>query len=129
MVFAGGFLGALLFGIYLWLSNRLLRLHDNEALLCQSSPDYKHFLRLRVGKDGSMDIFPVGVRKVIRSGQSAKGPVGWALQSAATGSAPWFEPATGTIQAQAELIEAPVPLSFAINPGNKTPEAKTDGKI
>ena len=118
MLFVGGFLGAFVFGLYLWISNRFLDLHDNEVLLCQSNPDYKHFLRLRIRKNGTIKIFPIGVRKVGR-GQSRwfdniKGSLaGWTLRTDARGGAAWFEPDDGPLQTRAELIEEPVTVSFA----------------
>ena len=117
MLVFGSLLGGFLFGFYLWLSNRFLHLHDDEILLGQSDPDYKNFLRLRVAKDGTITIYPVGVTKVPGERGWSPDPVrrslaGWVFQPKAAGSQSWFEPADAPIQEHAHLIEAPVTVSF-----------------
>jgi hypothetical protein len=117
MLVFGSLLGGFVFGLYLWLSNRFLHLHDDEILLGQSDPDYKHFLRLHVQRDGSITIYPVGLPKVPRElgwspDTARRSLAGWVFQPMATGSQSWFEPADAPIQKHAQLIEEPVKVSF-----------------
>ncbi len=124
MLTFGGFLGGFVFGVYLWFSNRFLRLHEDEILLCQSDPDYKHFLRLKVSKDGTIAVYPVGVPKVAGETGWALDPVaravaGWSLQTDASGGTAWFEPADGPIQPRARLIEEPITVAQDAQPSGK----------
>ncbi|MFA0964836.1 metallophosphoesterase [Roseivirga sp. BDSF3-8] len=71
MLLIGGFLAGTLFGIYLLLANFLIPkkngkkgVHANEVLACQPNPHFKHFLRLKVDKEGTLTIYPTGIRKV-----------------------------------------------------------------
>jgi len=60
---AGGTLSAFLMGVYLYLSNLLLSMHEDEASSSLANPDFKNFTRMRI-HDKGIDIFPVGIRKV-----------------------------------------------------------------
>ena len=42
--------------------------HPNEGFSSMAIEDYKSFLRLRIGKDGGLTIFPIGLRKVPKNG-------------------------------------------------------------
>ncbi len=122
MLVFGSLLGGFVFGLYLWLSNRFLHLHDDEILLGQSEPDYKHFLRLCIRKEGRITIYPVGVAKVPGdrgwSPDSVRRSVaGWVFQPGASGSRAWFEPADAPMQKHAQLIETPVTVSFRTGQG------------
>ena len=106
MIIIGGFFGGAVMGIYLWLGNRLIGAHSNEVFSCQSIPDYKNFLRLRIGKNGELTIYPVGVEKVCKA---------WKLNKAADNGEAWFEPdeknsteSARKIGEYACLIEPPV---------------------
>lgn len=67
LVFLGGAVfGTLLFGFYLAVSLNVFRFHWNEASSGLALPDWKHFLRLRIGSDGALTIFPIGFRRVPR---------------------------------------------------------------
>ena len=117
MLLFGGFLGGTVFGLYLWISNRFLKIHDNEVLLCQSDPDYKNFLRFRI-KDGQITIYPIGVERVNRKrswsrDKTKRHLAAWELQPDATGGASWFEPKEGVIQDYAQLIEDPITISYS----------------
>jgi hypothetical protein len=117
MLVFGSLLGGFVFGLYLWLSNRFLHLHDDEILLGQSEQDWKHFLRLRVKSDGNITIYPVGVPAVPRElgwspDTARRSLAGWVFRSGATGSQSWFEPADAPIEKHAQLIEEPVTVSF-----------------
>ncbi len=117
MLVIGGFLGGMVFGLYLWISNRLFDLHDNEILLCQSDPDYKNFLRFHIKADGTMTIYPVGVTKVPHDTSWAIDSVerrlsSWSLQPDAGRGEPWFEPKSGNIETLSSLIEGPISISY-----------------
>jgi hypothetical protein len=67
LVFLGGLLfGTLLFGLYLTLSLNVFKYHWNEGSSGLAIPDWKHFLRLRIGPDGDLTMFPIGFRRVPR---------------------------------------------------------------
>ncbi|MDY7230106.1 metallophosphoesterase [Hyalangium rubrum] len=67
LTFLGGFLvGPFVLGTYLWVSVNGFRAHSNEAFGSLAVPDWKNFLRLRIGPDGALTIYPVGVERVPR---------------------------------------------------------------
>ncbi|HEX4951792.1 MAG TPA: metallophosphoesterase [Thermoanaerobaculia bacterium] len=109
MLVVGGAAGGLVMGVYLVLSNLLLRTHTNEVYSCQSLPGYKNFLRLHLSRDGKLTIYPVGVDKVIRW-RKFRGRCGWRLRPDAQPGEAWIEPADGPITEYAKLIEPPVVL-------------------
>lgn len=59
----GGTAAALLMGIYLYFSNSLLGMHEDEASSSLAIPDYKNFLRLHVHSSG-ITVYPVGIKKI-----------------------------------------------------------------
>jgi hypothetical protein len=63
---AGVVFGPTLLGLYLFLSLNLFGFHALEAFSSLRIPDYKHFLRLHIGADGRLEIFPIAIRKVPR---------------------------------------------------------------
>ncbi|PTL83197.1 hypothetical protein DAT35_14460 [Vitiosangium sp. GDMCC 1.1324] len=68
LVFAGGFLlGPTLFGLYLLISLNGFGAHANEAFSALAIPDWKNFLRLKIDRDGSLWIYPIGIRRVPRA--------------------------------------------------------------
>jgi len=84
-MFVVGFtLGRVVFALYLWLANRNdARQHATEIYGGLASTEYKNFLRLRLGRDGALTIYPIGIPT-----SSA-----WRLASeAAADSDPWFVP-------------------------------------
>jgi Calcineurin-like phosphoesterase len=103
---AGGIAGGTLFGLYLLLAHMLIgrtaERHTNEAFSCQHLKDDKSFLRLHVGPDGTLTLYPIGIDRVPRS---------WRLVPDGDRGAPWFEPATGRLDAR--LVEAPVVVAAA----------------
>lgn len=58
----GFFIGSTVFGIYLVISNRFLRTHDNEAFSALENTNYKNFLRIHI-KKGVLTIYPVAIKK------------------------------------------------------------------
>jgi hypothetical protein len=104
MVLLGGAIGAVIMGLYLWISNRLLGAHTNEVFSCQGIPDYKHFLRFHVTKD-SLTIYPIAVKKVPRSWEL------WMDQNAGNTAEPgteWIVPKKETSANRPFLIEDPI---------------------
>jgi len=55
----------LTFSFYLWFSNTVYQLHEQEIYSSQSIEDWKSFLRLRLNAEG-LTIYPIGLRKVSR---------------------------------------------------------------
>ncbi len=94
-VFVTGWLaGSFLMGIYLFLMLNVFNRHWNEGFSSLAIPDWKNFLRLRIGPDGTLTIFAIGIRDVPRTrSQRASAPPG------ALGPA---------IEIKVELIEPPV---------------------
>ncbi|WP_375768552.1 metallophosphoesterase [Archangium gephyra] len=73
LVFAGGFLlGPTLLGLYLLISLNGFGAHANEAFSSLSIPDWKNFLRLRIDRDGSLWLYPIGLRRVPRAWKRAQ---------------------------------------------------------
>lgn len=59
----GALLGGTLFGLYLFLSVNVFRVHENEAFSSLRIDNYKHFLRCHLTADG-LKIYVIGVDKV-----------------------------------------------------------------
>ncbi|HEX5633036.1 MAG TPA: hypothetical protein VFX50_07400, partial [Gemmatimonadales bacterium] len=67
LVFAGGWVaGSLIMGLYLLVSLNVFGRHSEEAFSSLRIQDYKHFLRLHVGPDGTLTIHPLKVERVPR---------------------------------------------------------------
>ncbi len=102
-LFVVGFtLGRLVFALYLWLANvNDGRQHATEICGAIASTDYKNFLRLRLGPDGDLTIYPVGIRSCPH----------WELPPTnAPETGPWFVPAPGQGEPEPTLIEPPIPI-------------------
>ena len=98
-IFAGGYaLGALIMGLYLYISLRFFGRHANEAFSALRIPDYKNFLRLHIGRDGALTVFPIGVDRVPRK---------WAPLPDAADTEPQYSPAEGQAL-EPRLIEPPI---------------------
>jgi len=66
-LFGGGWVvGSALMGLYLLISLNGFGRHSNEAFSALRIEDYKHFLRLHIGADGALRIFPIGITRVPR---------------------------------------------------------------
>lgn len=59
------------FGLYLWFCIRWLGRHPNEGFSSMAIEDYKCFLRLRIGSDGGLTIFPIGLKNVPKNDDKA----------------------------------------------------------
>ena len=99
MLLMGGFLGALLFSLYLLIASRLFTAHTNEIYSSQRIRDSKCFLRLVIREeDGSLEVYPVGIERVPRRWRAVPDP--------APPTAPWIEPDGARVEAH--LIERPI---------------------
>lgn len=61
---AGYFVSAFLMGFYLFISLLIFRRHSNEAFSALHWRHYKNFVRLHIDSEGTLAIYPVGIRKV-----------------------------------------------------------------
>ncbi|MCA1691438.1 MAG: metallophosphoesterase, partial [Actinobacteria bacterium] len=88
---------------YLWITN-CLGYHGNEAFAPLHHMDQKNFLRLHIGTDGDLTLYPVGIDRVCRR---------WRFCPDASVHAPWLAPVGP--EAKPHLIEPPI--AFRRNPG------------
>lgn len=68
---ASAFVSGTVFGTYLWFWIRWFRRHPNEGFSSMAIQDFKSFLRLRIGNDGALTVFVIGLRRVPRNDDSA----------------------------------------------------------
>jgi len=92
-----GLIATELSALYLFVASSF-RVNLNELFAGQGIEDYKGFLRMRFGADGSLTIYPIGVDKVSRK---------WIPKPQRPAHTPWFDPATPL---KPKLIEAPIVL-------------------
>lgn len=72
---ASAIVSATVFGLYLLISLEVLNIHWNEAFSSLAIEDYKSFLRLKIGADGTLTVYPIGLTKVLSdSGPKSKNP-------------------------------------------------------
>jgi hypothetical protein len=65
IIFVGGWIiGSSIVGCYLLISLNGFGRHGNEAFSSLRIKDWKHFLRLRIDRGGTLTIFPIGIRGV-----------------------------------------------------------------
>ncbi len=99
-LFVGGWIiGALIMGIYLLISINVFRRHYNEAFSGLSLQDYKQFLRICVGPDGVLTIYPIAIDRVPRR---------WREVEDAARDQPRFVPGDDRRATTPRLIEAPI---------------------
>ena len=99
-LFIGGWIcGALIMGVYLLISINVFGRHSTEAFSGLCVQDYKQFLRITVGPDGALTIYPIGIDRVPRRWRE--------VHDAARGQAR-FVPAEDDPRAQPRLIEPPI---------------------
>ncbi len=102
----GGLLGSILFGGYLLWGNLLFGVHSNAASSALRGQDRKNFLRMHIGRDGSLTIYPIGVRKIFPFGFFKRlFDKGWVFHPSAEGPEPWYTPETEKVQEAAHLID------------------------
>jgi len=91
----GGYLiGAIIMGLYLFISLHIFGRHDNEAFSALKIEDYKNFLRLHIDKSGALTIYPIKIERVPRDWK----PMG-------KDRVEYYEPETAI---KPELIEKPI---------------------
>jgi hypothetical protein len=59
----GAFLGGLVMGLYLWFAH-LLGAHGNDAFAALHMTGYKNFLRMRIDREGRLNVYAIGIDKV-----------------------------------------------------------------
>jgi hypothetical protein len=102
LVFVGGALaGPLVMGTYLLVSLNVFGRHANEAFSSLAIPDFKNFLRLHIGSDGSLRIYPIKIERVARR---------WRAKPSAGPHEPQYEPDDRRASAE-ELIEEPITVT------------------
>ena len=100
---AGAVVGSLASALYLALWCAFGRAHCNEAFSAVSYGRYKNFLRMHIGTDRSLTIYPLGVDRVNTA---------WEFDpDAATTGAPWIKPRGDKLAAR--LIESPIKIPGA----------------
>jgi len=63
----GGYIiGPIIMGVYLFVSLHIFGRHDNEAFSALKIEDYKNFVRLHIGRDGKLSIYPLKIERVER---------------------------------------------------------------
>ncbi|MEZ5419376.1 MAG: hypothetical protein R2708_18835 [Vicinamibacterales bacterium] len=66
-IFASGWIvGSIIMGLYLLISVNVFGRHSEEAFSAMRIQDFKHFLRLHVGRDGALTIWPIRIERVPR---------------------------------------------------------------
>jgi hypothetical protein len=91
----GGLLGCGVMAGYLYVAD-FFKLNANELFSAQRNRDWKNFVRLHIGEDGTLTVYPVGVRKTPRK---------WRLDHDAQGGEPRFEPVNENEKVEPRLIE------------------------
>jgi calcineurin-like phosphoesterase family protein len=99
LVLLGGLAGATIVGLYLVISDLCFGWHRNEVFAAQSIIDYRNFLRMKIEEDGSLLIFPIGLRRVPRKWRARPNPE---LRQ----QGPRYEPADAALRPH--LIEGPI---------------------
>jgi hypothetical protein len=93
-VIFGGLACATLTGVYLFLTNTFLKMHDNESFSALRLRSFKCFARMHIATDRTLTVHPIGIRRV-HSGK-------WKLNPHAAPGEPWFSRPAGVFP---ELIE------------------------
>lgn len=104
-ILIGGFAGATMFGTYLVLSDFLLGWHTNEVFVAQSIINYRNFVRMRLRPDGSLVVYPIGLREVPRK---------WRFALKREAHDPFYEPADRVLAPH--LIEGPIVIARRDDP-------------
>ena len=100
VILIGGFAGATLVGIYLTLSDMVLGWHTNEVFASLSIFHYRNFLRIHVLPDGSLKIYPIGLRRTPRK---------WRYAREREDHEPYYEPTDRVLLPH--LIEGPLTIT------------------
>jgi hypothetical protein len=70
---AAWFLGSVLVGLYLLISLNVFGRHSEQAFAALRIEDFKHFLRLHIGTDGALTIYPIRIDRVPRGWREREG--------------------------------------------------------
>jgi len=106
IIFFGGLLAGLVFGLYLGLTYILFKINSDWAFSAQASPDFRNFLRMRF-EPNRLTVYPIGLHRPPRhrrwwlSGR----PSGWVVNPDAEANEPRVEPRTPL---RPHLIEGPI---------------------
>lgn len=92
----GSVSAGLLVGIYFTFTNLHWGFHQEGAYSSIRVEDYKNFLRLHITQQGDLNIYPIGVDRVVKD---------WAYIPEANEGQPWFEPEGESLEGLARLIE------------------------
>jgi hypothetical protein len=101
---AGGLAATLVLAVYLLLADHA-GCNSNELFSAMALPDYKNFLRLHLGADGTLTVYPVGVDRACRE---------WRLRGGGEPGDPWFEP--DGEPPRPRLIEPPLRITVGGDP-------------
>jgi hypothetical protein len=93
-----GFVDAEVVALYLLIASRT-GINLNEVMAGQSIEDHKGFVRMHIGRDGTLTIYPVKLAKICRA---------WRANPAGDPTDPWLLPEQPL---NAELIESPIRIS------------------
>ena len=123
LVLFGGFVvGSFVMGAYLLISLNIFGRHGNEAFSSLGIEDWKNFIRMHIDEEGTLTIYPIGLRRVPRKWKNRNGTAGPEL-------VPDDDRAT-----KAELIEPPIVMKRAATESGVTttqappsPASATDG--
>ncbi len=97
---AGAVVGSVALGLYLAVWCAFGGAHGNEAFSAVSYGRFKNFLRMHIGADGSLAIYPIGLDRANTA---------WELDSDATSKdAAWIKPRGNMLAAR--LIESPIKI-------------------
>jgi hypothetical protein len=64
---AGGYIGALIMGLYLLISVQLFGRHSEQAFSALRIEDYKSWLRMKIDSRGDLSLYAMGIERVPRS--------------------------------------------------------------
>jgi hypothetical protein len=107
----GGFIvAAIIFGNYLYRHDDI---HVDHSFSAQGIADWKNFLKLKISRDGTLSVYPVGIEKICTN---------WKSNYAGGPETPFFLPVSKDIQGLAKLIEEPLTFNAKLggwkNSGN-----------
>lgn len=111
---AGGLAGTWLVALYLLVADRFGQ-NTNELFAAQHIEGYNNFLRMHIGQDGALTLYPVKIQNVTR----------WQFEPDGDAATPWFRPKKEP--PEPELIEEPLrfePLSRAESSAVRPPNVR-----
>lgn len=95
IVGVGSLLGSWLVALYLLIADRF-KMNTNELFAAQHIEGFNNFVRMHVGADGALTLYPVAIEQAAT----------WRFQPEGTDSDPWFEPVGE--HPDPRLIEQPI---------------------